>query len=256
MTSPGNRILGWMRMLLPKPFRRKATAFVKRFGRRPRIGTVHMGALRRLEPFSREWGFDRGRPVDRYFIEDFLDRNSADIAGRVLEVGTDMYTRRFGGERVSVSDVLHVSERKPGVTLIADLTQPHQVQADMFDCVILTNTLQFIYHPAAALGTVHRALKGGGILLVTVPALSAISRYDFDRWGDFWRFTTLSLGRMLEEAFPGGEVQVEAHGNVLSSAAFLYGLAAEELEAAELDFHDPDYPLVVCGRARKAPAPS
>lgn len=251
MTSLGNRTFEWMKSLLPKPFRRWVMALVRRLLRRPRIGTVHMGALRRLEPFCRDFGFDRGRPMDRYFIEDFLDRNSTDICGRVLEVGTDMYTRRFGGERVSVSDVLHVSESKPGVTIIADLTQAHHLPTGVFDCVILTNTLQFIYHPAAALETVHRALKPGGILLVTVPGICAISRYDFDHWGEFWRFTTLSLGRMMEEAFPGGEVQVEAHGNVLSSAAFLYGLAAEELEAAELDFHDPDYPLVVCGRARK-----
>lgn len=212
---------------------------------------MRFGSLRRLSPLSRDWGFDRGKPIERHFMEGFLERFSEDIRGSVLEVGADMYTRRFGGERVSVSDVLHVSDSKAGVTIVADLTQADQLPADAFDCVILTHTLQFIYDSSTALKTVHRILKPGGVVLVTVPGISAISRYDCDRWGEFWRFTTLSLARMLEEAFPGGDVQVEAHGNVLSSAAFLYGLAAEELDTAELAFHDPDYQLVICGRGRK-----
>src|ERR1044071_606160 len=78
-----------------------------RITRWPPVGSVGFGALRRLTPISREFGLDRGQPIDRYYVEDFLERNAADIRGRVLEVGDDRYTRKFGGGRVSRSDVLH-----------------------------------------------------------------------------------------------------------------------------------------------------
>jgi hypothetical protein len=42
------------------------------------------------------------------------------------------------------------------------------------------------------------------------------------------------------------------YGNVLASIAFLEGLASEELRAAELDYRDPLYPLLICVRATKA----
>ena len=252
MTSPRVGPMTRARSVLPKPVRRRIMTLLKRLFQRPRVGKADFGNLRRLQPFSRDWGFDRGKPVDRYLIERFLGQHTGDIRGRVLEIGTDLYTRRFGGDRVSVSDVLHVSESKPSVTIIADLTRPEQVPAETYDCLILTNTLQFIFDFEAVLRTAHRTLKPGGVLLVTVPGISAISRYDYDRWGEFWRFTTLSLHRLLEGAFPGGDIQVEGFGNVLVSAAFLYGLTAEEFGPSELDHNDPDYELVVCGWARKA----
>jgi SAM-dependent methyltransferase len=208
-----------------------------------------MGSLRRLSPFSREWGYDRGTPVDRYYIERFLAARSDDVHGRVLEVGTDKYTKRFGGERVTQSDVLHVSDQRPSVTIIGDLTDPALFPADVFDCVILTSTLHFIYDVRAALKTVERALRPAGVLLATFPGISPISRYDMDRWGDYWRFTTRSLARLFEEVFPGYEVEVEAHGNVLVAAAFLFGLAAEDLDENELDYHDSDYQLLLTVRA-------
>jgi hypothetical protein len=65
------------------------------------VGAVGFGSLRRTEPISRDFGFVRGGPVDRYYIEGFLSRHAGDIAGRVLEIGDDTYTRRFGGGAVT-----------------------------------------------------------------------------------------------------------------------------------------------------------
>lgn len=237
--------------VLPKATRRRITGWVRRYTRRPRVGQAKLGELRRLSPFSREWGFDRGTPVDRYYAERFLSENSADIRGQVLEIGTDMYTRRYGGRRVTRSEVLHVSEGHPHVTIVGDLTKPSLFQAETFDCVILTATLQFIYDVRAALTTVHEALKPDGVLLCTVPGISPVSRYDMDRWGDYWRFTTRSLSRLLEERFPASDVTIKAYGNVLAASAFLYGLASEELDRSELDYLDPDYEVLLSVRARK-----
>ncbi len=216
------------------------------------MGRVRFGSLRRLEPISREWGFDRGRPVDRHYIERFLAAHAADIRGRVLEVEGSRYTRMFGGDRVVHSDVLHVAGGHPEATIVADLTRADVIPSETFDCLIVTQTLQFIYDVKAAIGTFHRILKPGGVVLVTIPGISKVSREDMDRWGHFWSFTTCSARRMFEEFFEPEGVSVEAHGNVLSAIAFLHGLADRELDPSELEFHDPDYEVLIGVRARKS----
>jgi hypothetical protein len=69
----------------------------------PAVGQIRFGDLRRLTPISRSFGYDRGQPIDRYYIANFLGRHSGDIRGHVLEIGDDRYTRRFGGDRVTHS---------------------------------------------------------------------------------------------------------------------------------------------------------
>jgi SAM-dependent methyltransferase len=216
------------------------------------VGAVRFGDLRRLSPLSKEFGYDRGQPVDRYYIERFLERHSEDIQGRVLEIADDGYTRRFGGGRVISSDVLHVSERGPGVTIVGDLSAADTLPEAAFDCIILTQTMQVIYDLRAALVSVHRSLRSGGVVLATVPGISPVSRYDMERWGYYWSFTTQSVTRLFEEVFGADLIQVESHGNVLAATAFLHGLAGRELRAHELDYHDEDYQLIITIRAAKA----
>lgn len=219
---------------------------VRRWRRR-----VRLGGLRRVTPISRSFGMNRGRPVDRYYIEAFLERHADDIRGRVLEIADDAYTRRFGAARVVRSDVLHAVAGNPRATMVADLTSAPEIPSDAFDCVILTQTLMFIYDVRAALGTLHRILRPGGVLLATMSGISQVARYDMDRWGEFWRFTSLGAARLLQEVFPRECVQVEARGNVLAATALLYGLAAEELKVEELEHPDRDYELVITARAVK-----
>ena len=220
-------------------------------GAPPPVGDVDFGSLGRVTPISRVFGLDRGRCIDRYYIEGFLARYRADIRGRVLEVAENDYTTRFGGDRVTQSDILHVSAECSRATIVADLTQRGQFPREAFDCVILTQTLQHIYDVRAVPATLWDMLKPGGVVLATVPGISQISRYDMDRWGDSWRFTTDSLGRLFEEAFPSGAIEVESHGNVLVAAAFLHGLTVEDLQPNDLDHNDPDYQLLLTVRARK-----
>jgi hypothetical protein len=70
-------------------------------------------------------------------------------------------------------------------------------------------------------------------------------------WGDYWRFTTLSARKLFEESFEADKITVESYGNVLSSAAFLYGLSAQDLRREELESRDPNYQLVVTIKAVK-----
>ncbi len=237
-----------LRNAIPEPMRRRA----RRWTRWPPVGFVRFGSLRGLRPICSDWGFSRGRPIDRYYIERFLAAHAGDIRGRVLEIGSDAYTRAFGGGHVTRADVLHVAEAGPGTTIVADLADGAGLETDAFDCAIVTQTLQCIYDVAAAARTIQRILRPGGTALVTVPGISKISRHDMDRWGYHWSFTTRSAGRLFGDAFPGGDVRVAACGNVLAAAAFLYGLAAEDLTRAELDHVDADYELLITVRAHKA----
>jgi glycosyltransferase involved in cell wall biosynthesis/SAM-dependent methyltransferase len=238
-----------VRRVLPVPVhhylaKRRGAAYI------PPKGKVRLGDLRRLTPVSRVFGYERGLPVDRYYIEAFLARRADDIRGRVLEVGDDSYMRKFGGARVTRRDILHVSAGNPAATIVADLAHADHIPANLFDCIILTQTLHLVYHVGAAVETLCRILKPGGVLLATFPGISQIS---IDEWSKtwYWSFTVLSAQRLFEEVFPVKNVEVGAYGNVLAATAFLQGLAAEELSPEELDYVDPQYPALITVRAVK-----
>ncbi len=239
------------RRILPLPVRHWLWTKWKGIDYITPVGWVRLGSLRRVTPLSREFGYDRGLPIDRYYIECFLAKNAPDVRGHVLEIADNTYTRRFGGDRVTQSDVLHIEAGHSNATMVADLTHADHIPSDSFDCVILTQTLQFIYEVPAALRTVKRILKPGGVVLATLPGISPISRYDMERWGCFWAFTSLSARRLFEEALSASDVRVEAYGNVLTATAFLYGMAFQELHQKELDYEDPDYEVIITVRAVK-----
>lgn len=217
----------------------------------PAVGKINFGDLRRLEPLTRSFGYDRGQPIDRYYIEKFLSRHTGDISGHVVEIGDDRYTRQFGGDDITRSDVLDHDHPDSSPTIIADLAKADHVPSNSFDCIIIIQTLQFIYDIDAAVRTLHRILKPNGVLLASLPSLSPICRYDMDRWGDYWRFTSAAVQRLFGDSFGINTVQVEAHGNVLVAMAFLHGMAAEDLTAEELDFKDRDYEALLTVRAVK-----
>ena len=218
----------------------------------PPVGTVDFGSLRRLSPISSIFGYDRGpKSVARYYIDQFIAKNASDIRGHVLEIGDNTYTVRLGGRQVAKSDILHVWSGNPKATIIADLTCADDIPSDTFDCILLPQTLQFIYDVRSALGHIFRILKPSGVLLATLSGISQISRYDMERWGEYWRFTTLSAQRLFAEFFPPGYVTIEAHGNVLAAISLLHGLASSELKPQELDYHDADYEIMITVRAVK-----
>lgn len=257
---PGTFVRAWRKLSLPGRLRQRLPGrlrgwlrALRRLGRRPPVGRVNLGSLRRVTPISREFGLDRGLPIDRYYIEGFLERQSEDIRGRVLEIGDDSYTRRYGDGRVEISDVLNVAEGNPRTTIVADLTRADHVPSGAFDCVVFTQTLHLIYDVRSAIRTLHRVLKPGGILLATFPGISQTEKgYRLGDW--HWAFTTQSARRLFEEAFPAGILRIEAHGNVLAAISFLHGLAVEDVRPEELDHRDPNYEVLITLRAVKTEA--
>ena len=241
---------GWRRFV-PAGARRRLrpvrAAYVDRRRRRP----LDLGALRRTTPVDGNWGFERGTPIDRVYVERFVGAHAHDIRGRVLEIAAPDYTTRFGRAVTSV-DVLMAEEGNPDATIVADLTDAPQVPADAFDCAIVTQTLQFVYDVRAALCTLHRVLAPGGVLLATVPGLTKISPHEDAVYGEWWHYTARSLHRLAGEAFGEANVEVASFGNVLAATGFLYGLAASDLKQEELDVHDPLFEVVVGLRATKS----
>lgn len=219
---------------------RRAAGALRR-GRRP----VRFGSFASPRPLSAGWGYDRGTPVDRWYIEDFLERHRDDVTGRVLEVKDSGYTRRFG-RGVTQAAVLDVDPDNPSATVVADLGRPGSLPEAAFECLVVTQTLQYVLDVPAALANAHRALAPGGVLLATVPAVSPVTAPPLT---DYWRFTAGAMARLLEDSFGPGAATVQARGNVLATIAFLEGLAAEDLAADELSHDDPRLPLVVCARA-------
>jgi len=207
-----------------------------------------MGDFRRLTPISRSSGRDRGTPVDRYYIERFLEDNCSDIHGRVLEIRDDTYSRRYGGDRIHEVEVLSKTADNTEATIVADLSNAPQIGSDQFDAIIFTQTLQFIYDAPAAIDTLYRLLKPGGVLLMTVPGTTSAGL----AIAELWSFTERSVRALLNGQFNSHDITTTVGGNVLAAVALLEGLSQEELGVDALEYLDPDYPVTIAARAIKA----
>ena len=200
---------------------------------------------------SSDYGNSRGLEIDRYYIEKFLSEYASDIRGQVLEIKHNTYTVKYGGDRVAKSDVLHPVEGNPDATIVADLTKADHLPSNVYDAIIFTQTLQVIYDIRAVIATLYRLLKPGGVLLSTASGMAQLSLEDFDKWGEYWRFTSLSARLLFEEAFSAENVTVRSYGNVLAAISFLEGLAVEDLKKKELDAVDRSYEVLIAVRAVK-----
>jgi SAM-dependent methyltransferase len=165
----------------------------------------------------------------------------------VLEIGDDSYSRRFGGERITTRDVLHIHGGHPQATIVGDLADPGVLPQQTFDCIILTQTLHLIFDMTTAVAQIHAALKPGGVALITVPGISPLDRGEWKAsW--FWSLTDLALARLLSGPFEREKVTIATHGNLYAATAFLHGAAVEEIDTAKLAHFDPAYPVTVAAR--------
>ncbi|MDT0648297.1 glycosyltransferase [Zunongwangia sp. F260] len=235
---------------IPMNVLRKIFYKIKKKPTVPKVKKIDLGDFNRTSPFSTRFGYDRGGPLDRYYIENFLKAYSSQIKGRVLEIGDNAYTLEFGGDAVIKSDVLHIDESNPQATFIGDLSNAPHIPSDSFDCIVLTQTLHLIYDFKAVIATCHRILKPGGTLLITVPGISHIAQ---DGWGKYWlwSFTDASMQRLMEEYFPSKNISVKTYGNVMVASAFLYGMGLPEINKKDMDVHDPHYQVIVSVMAIK-----
>jgi SAM-dependent methyltransferase len=212
---------------------------------------MRVGQIASPVPLSVNFGCDRGTPIDRLYIEQFLASHAADIRGHVLEVGDDGYSRRFGSDRVAQRDVLTLHPGNPAATIVGDITDPATLPSDQFDCIILTQTLQYVFDVPKAMQQVRRALRARGILLLTVPAIIPDCPEEWQASEDclYWKFTCSSVKRLLEGAFDRAKIEVRACGNLYAATAFLHGASVQEAIKAKLQPVEPTYAITITARA-------
>jgi hypothetical protein len=238
-----------IRQFIPTPIRKWIRSQQQRARKGLLIldGVTDWSVLRNIHPHRRDFGTARGECIDRYYIEKFLAANEQSIRGHVAEIASDHYTLQFGGKRVEKSDVIDIDERNDRRTITLDLTQCDAAPSQVFDCIICTQTLFEIYDYTSAVRSLFKMLRANGVLLATFPGISQSVRGGMlgGAGSDWWRFTSLSAARLFGDTFGEGNVRVQAYGNVLSSVAFLHGLVQAELTPEELEYHDPEYEMLL-----------
>jgi SAM-dependent methyltransferase len=200
-----------------------------------------------LLPISTKFGFDRGTPIDRFYIERFLHENALHIHGICLEIGNNEYTKRYGGHRVTRSDVLDIDRNNKAATLYGDLRNLSHVPDDSYDCIILTHTLGIIDDQDAAAREILRILKPGGTALITVSSMGVMQ----DPSQCFWRYTPASLAYVFTKGSRPAHIAVSSYGNVLAGQAFWVGFAQEEFTEEELLHNDPRYAVITAAVLHK-----
>jgi SAM-dependent methyltransferase len=244
-----------LRYLVPKPLRRwlnlrfqGAQRSLIAFDR-----VTDWSVLRNVRPHRKNFGLNRGEPIDRFYIEVFLANYQELIRGSVAEISDGNYTRRFGGGRVERSDVIDINEKNDQRTMTIDLTQTIATPTDVFDCIICTQTVFEIRDYAAAVRSLFRMLRPGGSLLATVPGITQSVRGEMlgGAGDDWWRFTARSARRAFGEVFPEKSLAIHTYGNVLAATALLHGLVQDELTRDELEYYDPDYEVIIGIKATK-----
>lgn len=227
---------------LPRPVKRLGKAVRRVHG----VGVMNLGRIRSAKPLSDNWGYDRGTPIDRHYIEAFLGKHATDVQGNVLEVQEDDYSRRFGGANVKRQDILSIDADNPDATIVGDMADPATLPSGQFDCIILTQTLHLVFDMAAALGNVRRALRPGGVALITVPGITPVA--PDPNYGWYWSLTEEALRRLLAQHFAEHKTEIATHGNLFAATAFLHAAAVQDVPRRKLDRVDKAYPVTVTAR--------
>ena len=204
-----------------------------------------------VRPLSRTFGNERGKAVDRVYIERFLEENAGDIRGSVMEIESDDYIKRFGGSQVSEEWILHVKGWGGKNVIKGNFETGEGLRENMVDCLICTQTLQYIFDLQSAVRHIYETLRPGGTGLITVPGIKGLSQFHDENWGEQWSFTERSAARLFAGAFGEEQVEVRSWGNVRVAMAFLYGLCREELREEDFAYDDKQFPFLITVRAVK-----
>ena len=198
-------------------------------------------------PSSSRFGLERGKPIDRVFIEKFIERNKKFIRGTVIEIGDDRYMKQYS-EYIDDPKIMHVNGWGG---MKGNLATGEGIIEDYADCLICTQTLQHIYDLRSCIHNIYKLLKPGGTALITNGCIGELSLYDYHNWGEYWKFTDMAASKLFSECFDSKNVEVTTYGNVKAAIAFLYGLCAEEVPNETFEYQDEQYPMVVTIRAIK-----
>lgn len=113
----------------------------------------------------------------RAIVFDLLQRYAP--FGRVLDIGlgtglnaAHLVQRGYRVDGIEPSaDAIALAQKKaPGIAVIQDSFPSAQVQEEAYDVVLMLDVLEHLSDDSAGLAAVQRALRPGGVVLITVPA--------------------------------------------------------------------------------------
>lgn len=195
-------------------------------------------------PVHEDWGYRRGTPIGRVYIDDFLDMERNYIVGDVMEVSETTYSEKFSNPKnVKSITAIHVDDvygcRKANLETFEGLREKE------FDTMIITQTLAYIYNLNAVAKNIHKALKNGGYAFITVSDIGHMGRVELENYGAYWGFHKDGCKKLFSNVFGEENVNVYTYGNAKTAICQLYGLCAEDLDDETLRFHDPIYPMII-----------
>jgi SAM-dependent methyltransferase len=208
-------------------------------------GEVRFGDLRRLVPIGKLFNLDRGTPIHNFYCDYFLANVAADFRGHILHVGepdergragtsVSLFFSKMGIDSVETLSLGDLHNREPGT--------------NHFDCIVVSDCLEYASNPDVPLELFKRLLKPGGVLLAILPGLQSGHRQGGIS-NLHWHFTTHSARNLFERFFGRDNTHIRGFGNVLTAVAALHGLTAQELTSTELENHDPAYEVSIFVRA-------
>ena len=210
----------------------------------PKINTIDWGDLKRRFPLCNLFGFTRGIPIDRYYLDKFISEIRPQVTGTVLEVGGLLQNREL--YQFSQATEYHTLDiaANPGVTQIGDVHDLAMFKPNSLDAVVIFNVLEHCHNPWIVVKNIYIWLKEGGKCFCMVP--SAQRLHDFP--GDYWRPLPDGMQQLFQDF---RQRKLYVYGNPMTVIASFMGISAQELSHEELnDFH-PDYPVTTCMVARK-----
>ncbi|HAN75554.1 MAG TPA: methyltransferase [Planktothrix sp. UBA8407] len=206
--------------------------------------SIDWGDLKRTNPICQAFGFLRGQPIDRYYLDKFIEKIRPEIVGNILEIGAiETAKESYQLTEESSYHVLNM-DRWSGVDIVGDAHDINVIQPESFDTIILFNVLEHCYAPWIVIENIHRWLKPGGKCFASVP--SALKIHDAPQ--DYWRPLPDAFAWMLRNF---SQQKISTYGNLITVVAAYHGIVTEELTTEELDAYHPDYPVITCISATK-----
>tara|TARA_Y100000385_G_scaffold274995_1_gene318802 strand:+ start:293 stop:985 length:693 start_codon:yes stop_codon:yes gene_type:complete len=201
---------------------------------------------------SNDFGFGRGTPIDRYYLEIFLKTNQKYFIGESLEFGSDFYLKKYNNRIKSFDVFTSFLDKKNSKNIIkGDLSLIEDLPKEKYDFIVCTNVLNFIYEIDSAIKGLHKMLKKNGICLISLAGFSThVSRYDMDKWGDYWRLSKKTAIKIFKK----NNFEIEecnSYGNVYLASAQMKGFCVEDIDNEMLKNVDNDYQMLITLRIKK-----
>lgn len=153
--------------------------------------------------------------------------------GLVLDAGSGRGAWKDVIEREAVRESVDLAPKaEEQVTWIADLTSMPLVPSNRYDAAVCHQVLEHVPDPAAAVAELHRVIKPGGFLVISVPHLSRQHELPHD----YFRFTPAGLKRLLSDA-GYQSISVQTYGGVFTFMHHQFSTLLLELTAVFYPVH-------------------